>query len=152
MRRSNSRNLSPSKRSSRSKDGEKLAASGKGPDPAEFDPEFVIGEEDDEPSRAGTPRPKEKAETGETGTPTGNAKEGAEDGKDNSPPALSPEIRNRLRRQEKLEPKYTGRLSVSYHPSFFLTEAQNCSAHTVSPTLVSVPSRLSKHLFVRTLL
>lgn len=123
---------------------------GKGPDPAEFDPEFVIGEEDDENSRAGTPRPKEKAEAGES--PTGNGKEGAENPKDTSPPALSPEIRARLRRLEKLEPKYTGKSSVYPRASFFLIQAQNYSAHTASPTLESVISRLSKHLSARTLL
>jgi hypothetical protein len=117
VRRSSSRNLSPSKRPSRSKDGEKTAASGRGPDPAEFDPEFVIGEDDDQPSRAGTPRPKEKAETAETAESTiDNAKEKSADGKDSPAPILSPEIRTRLRRQEKLEPKYTGMLCVYYPP------------------------------------
>lgn len=116
-KRSSSRTLSPSKRPNKGKDGDspgKAASTGKGPDPSEFDPEFVIGDEDDQLSRAATPLPKEKPEGGETaGTSEGAEKE--EDGKagaaeGNTPPApeIPPETRARLRKLDKLEPKYSG--------------------------------------------
>jgi hypothetical protein len=118
-RRSSSRNLSPSKRTSRPKDGEssKAAPTGKGPDPSEFDPEFVIGDEDEQPSRIGTPRPKDKAEATETAggaaaEGTGKAQNGEvapTEEKDTSPPELPLEVQTRLRKLDKLEPKYTGR-------------------------------------------
>lgn len=70
----------------------------------------MIGEDDDQPSRAGTPRPKEKADVSDS-----NAKEKTEDGKAaateekvGSPPEISPEVQTRLRKLEKLEPKYSG--------------------------------------------
>ena len=116
-RRSNSRNLSPSKRTARSKDGDssKAAPAGKGPDPSEFDPEFVGGEEDDPPSRAGTPRPKEKAQPAEVNAENGDGKKEEEEGptaevevKPEQPPELPREIQLRLRRLDKLDPKYTG--------------------------------------------
>jgi hypothetical protein len=119
-RRSNSRNLSPSKRTARSKDGDssKAAPAGTGPDPSEFDPEFVIGEEDDQPSRAGTPRPKEKAQPAEDVAENGENGEGKkeeEEGptaevevKPEQPPELPRDIQLRLRRLDKLDPKYTG--------------------------------------------
>jgi hypothetical protein len=90
----------------RAKDGEKTAATGEGPDPAEFDPDFVIGEDDEQPSRAGTPRPKEKAEAGDG--PSDEVKEKTEEEKGPAAPAQPPDVVLRLRRLEKLEPKYTG--------------------------------------------
>lgn len=114
-RRSNSRNLSPSKRPGKSKDGDagKAAPTGKGPDPSEFEPEFVIGEDDEQPSRSGTPRPKEKAEATEAATGSDKGKE--DDGraadaeeKAPSPSELPSEVQTRLRKLDKLEPKYTG--------------------------------------------
>jgi hypothetical protein len=114
-RRSSSRNLSPSTRSARSKDADnsKAAPAGKGPDPSEFDPEFVIGEEEDQPSRAATPRPKEKATPAETSIENGDTKKEDEpatetDEKPEQPPAIPPETQARLRKLDKLEPKYTG--------------------------------------------
>jgi hypothetical protein len=113
-RRSSSRNLSPSKRSARSKDGDssKAAPTGKGPDPSEFDPEFVIGEDDEKSSRAGTPRPKEKAhptEASENGSDKADDEKAAEvDEKPDKAPEIPPEVRLRLRKLDKLEPKYTG--------------------------------------------
>ena len=116
-RRSNSRNLSPSKRTARSKDADssKTAPAGKGPDPSEFDPEFVIGEEEDQPSRAGTPRPKEKAQPAEASAENGEGKKEETEGptaevqeKPEQPPEIPPEAKLRLRRLDKLEPKYTG--------------------------------------------
>jgi hypothetical protein len=124
--RSTSRNLSPSKRTARSKDADsKAAPTGKGPDPSEFDPEFVIGEEDDQPSRSGTPKPKEKAPAAEATAeatagdgseektePDGQAAEGEDksDKKDSTEkaPEIPAEVKTRLRRLDKLEPKYSG--------------------------------------------
>ncbi|KAJ4378170.1 Golgin imh1 [Neocucurbitaria cava] len=117
-RRSSSRNLSPSKRPARSKDGDnsKTAPAGKGPDPSEFDPEFVIGEEDEQPSRVGTPRPKEKAQSAEPATENGNEEKEVEpaaeaDEKKDKEPELPPEVQTRLRKLDKLEPKYSGEYS-----------------------------------------
>ena len=121
-RRSNSRNLSPSKRPTRPRDGDnsKAAPAGKGPDPSEFDPEFVIGEDDDQPSRAATPRPKEKAPAADAVGENGDEKkedsqaaqgEGEAEApeKAEQPPEIPPEVKLRLRRLDKLEPKYTGK-------------------------------------------
>jgi hypothetical protein len=118
QRRSSSRNLSPSKRSARSKDGDssKAAPTGKGPDPSEFDPEFVIGDEDEQASRAGTPRPKEKAPSTEGTSDHGGEKkdddkeaETSEKDKSDKAPEIPPEVQLRLRKLDKLEPKYSGK-------------------------------------------
>lgn len=116
QRRSSSRNLSPSQRSARSKDGDssKAAPTGKGPDPSEFDPDFVIGDDDSEqPSRVGTPRPKEKTPTKETTTENGTGNKEDEkpteaDEKPDKAPEIPPEVQTRLRKLDKLEPKYSG--------------------------------------------
>jgi hypothetical protein len=112
QRRSGSRNLSPSKRSTKSKDGDssKGAPAGKGPDPSEF----VIGDEEDQPSRASTPRPKEKAHSGEGASEDGSEKkeddkEAVADEKSDKTPDIPPEVQLRLRKLHKLEPKYTGK-------------------------------------------
>ena len=86
---------------------------GKGPDPSEFDPDFVIGEED-APSRSITPRPKEKAnatdstEGEEKDKEDGKEQSTAEEEKPDSQPEIPPEIQTRLRKLDKLEPKYSG--------------------------------------------
>ncbi|KAH7077494.1 hypothetical protein BKA63DRAFT_564080 [Paraphoma chrysanthemicola] len=115
-RRSSSRNLSPSKRTAKSKDGDtsKAAPTGKGPDPSEFDPEFVIGDETEAPSRSVTPRPKEKAQPEEGATENGGDKKDDEkdtkaEEKQEQVPEIPPEIQLRLRKLDKLEPKYTGK-------------------------------------------
>lgn len=110
--------MSPSKRQPKGKDGDgsgKVAPTGKGPDPSEFDPEFVIGEDEDQPSRTGTPRPKEKVAEGSEGAGAseeqGKEEEGKTEGAEEkaSPvPDISPEIKARLRKLDKLEPKYSG--------------------------------------------
>ena len=121
-RRSNSRNLSPSKRpGAKVKDADSKAAlpAGRGPDPSEFDPEFVIGEGDDQPSRTGTPKPKEQAPAAETTTTAEDGSEKKEDSekptdtdeKSEKPPEIPPEVQTRLRRLDKLEPKYVTLLS-----------------------------------------
>ncbi|KAK8172248.1 hypothetical protein BKA80DRAFT_19619 [Phyllosticta citrichinensis] len=118
IRRSNSRTLSPGRRPARPRTpdlGDKSNA--KGPDPTEFDPEFVVGE--DELSRSTTPKPAdEKDETAQAAAPTenGNVAMGEQEGPDGKQEAgdsttaaeLPMETRMRLRKLEKLEPKYSG--------------------------------------------
>ncbi|KAF2872044.1 hypothetical protein BDV95DRAFT_33316 [Massariosphaeria phaeospora] len=114
-RRSSSRNLSPSKRPAKSKDadnGSKAAPVGKGPDPSEFDPEFVIGEEDDQSNRSGTPQPKEKADMADNTASDGQEKAedgqaATADGKASTPPKIPADVQVRLRKLDKLEPKYS---------------------------------------------
>lgn len=88
---------------------------GKGPDPAEFEPDVVVGD-DDAPSRVETPQPaKGKPEAlaaTDARDPNGVIKEQDGESKESdrasTPVELPPEVRLRLRRLEKLEPKYTG--------------------------------------------
>ncbi|KAK8433715.1 leucine zipper protein 1 [Phyllosticta citricarpa] len=117
VRRSNSRALSPGRRPARPRTpdlGDKPNA--KGPDPAEFDPEFVVGE--DEMSRSTTPKPADdKDETAQAAAPTenGNVSKGEQESSDSkqyvggsaASAELPMETRMRLRKLEKLEPKYS---------------------------------------------
>ncbi|KAI9782615.1 MAG: hypothetical protein M1839_004861 [Geoglossum umbratile] len=116
-RRSSSRRTSPSKRQGRSsltdQNGKDPATTG-GPDPSEFEPEFVIGE-DDVDSRAGTPLPKEKAgQADNDGAEGGNppAEGGAEvkekrtEVKSSSVSELPTDVRVKLRKLDKLESRY----------------------------------------------
>ncbi|KAK7558054.1 hypothetical protein IWX92DRAFT_64126 [Phyllosticta citricarpa] len=121
VRRSNSRALSPGRRPARPRTpdlGDKPNA--KGPDPAEFDPEFVVGE--DEMSRSTTPKPADdKDETAQAAAPTenGNVSKGEQESSDSkqyvggsaASAELPMETRMRLRKLEKLEPKYSGMAS-----------------------------------------
>jgi hypothetical protein len=164
--RSTSRNLSPSKRTAKSKDADsKAAPTGKGPDPSEFDPEFVIGEEDEQPSRSGTPKPKEKAPAAE-----GAADEGSDEKKESEAqttgedkpdtadttekaekaPEVPAEVKTRLRRLDKLEPKYFGVYAV-LAAGVVLTFYQNCCARTASHTPALAPSKPLNHLCANTL-
>jgi hypothetical protein len=61
----------------------------------------------------GTPRPKEKAQPAEGATENGsdkaeNEKEAEADEKPDKAPEIPPEVQARLRKLDKLEPKYTG--------------------------------------------
>lgn len=124
-KRPGSRAISPSRRATRPKDqdnGNKEPPSGRGPDPSEFDPDFVIGE-DDEPSRAGTPRPKEKAEASDVTQTDNSGKDKEENGKEQARDAtlsgqaeLPPEVRTKLRKLERLESKYSG-MYLYFEPS-----------------------------------
>lgn len=121
-RRSDSRTQSPSKRTAKGKDEDssKNAPAGKGPDPSTFDPEFVVGEEDEQPSRVGTPQPKEKVPSTEPATDNGLEKQEDEkateaDGKQDKAPEVPAEVQIRLRRLDKLEPKYTGASFIMLH-------------------------------------
>lgn len=156
-KRSTSRNLSPSKRGLKGKDADgpgKAALTGKGPDPSEFDPEFVIGEDDEQSSRSGTPRPKEKVEGAETAGAQDAEKE-EEEGKveptgEKVQPALemSPETKARLRKLDKLEPKYSGQ-SNSWPNVSPLTAVQSCFAPTALPTPESASSKPLRLLFAK---
>lgn len=93
------------------KDGEAI----KGPDPADFEPEFVIGDSNT-PSRSGTPRPThEKEQTGSGEASTEGARESS-DGQaqekaaanEIAPPDLPTDVRFKLRKLDKLESKYNG--------------------------------------------
>ena len=91
----------------------------RGPDPAEFDPEFVVGDED-VPSRAGTPRPtqsksevnmegesvKEKAIAADANGGLGEGE--LKDGVGSVVPELPTNVRVKLRKLEKLESRYQG--------------------------------------------
>ncbi|KAL8825739.1 MAG: hypothetical protein Q9191_004227 [Dirinaria sp. TL-2023a] len=105
---------SPTKRPVRAgargrKDGESIKA----PDPADFEPEFVIGESET-PSRSGTPRPVSEAEQKGLSEPSteasGEASAGRLQEKLGANGATSPElptdVRAKLRKLEKLESKY----------------------------------------------
>tara|TARA_R110002003_G_scaffold121_11_gene10727 strand:+ start:6070 stop:6270 length:201 start_codon:yes stop_codon:yes gene_type:complete len=65
------------------------------------------------PSRTGTPRPKEKTQPAEGATEDGGEKEDEKDAKleekPDQAPEIPPEIQLRLRKLDKLEPKYTGK-------------------------------------------
>jgi hypothetical protein len=82
-------------------------------------------DDSEEPSRAGTPKPVPPEKDAPAGEPVGNAEAGGDsgpsnpnvDGKDasshdgaaNAPkPALTPELRQKLRKLEKLEATYPG--------------------------------------------
>jgi hypothetical protein len=116
---------------------------GKGPDPSEFDPEFVIGEEEEQPSRSSTPRPKEKAENTDNITNNGKEKEKEDDGqtaaadsKASLSPEMTPEVQVRLRKLDKLEPKYSGEtlysnlscLANTFHRATSLVPHCSCSS------------------------
>ena len=122
--RSSSRNISSNRRAVRSeaqesRDGEPVT---KGPDPSEFEPEFVIGG-DSTPSRSSTPRPiQEKNENAladgalaEVLTPH-DGKETQEKISEKDVTVASIElpvdVRMKLRKFEKLESKYHGLPSV----------------------------------------
>ena len=112
-----SRNLSPNKRAQGVRgrqDGDPLA---KGPDPADFESEFVI--EDDGPSRSGTPRPvadqngvaaTEKTPrentSSESNQGTGETATSADEPRSSSD--LPTDVRVKLRKLEKLESRYHG--------------------------------------------
>ena len=91
----------------------------KGPDPQEFEPEFVI-DDDDAPSRTLTPQPSREnngtATTGDAsndGSSEANSEsttlKGDEDGQaTKAPPELPSDVRVKLRKLERLEARYQG--------------------------------------------
>jgi hypothetical protein len=117
-KRPTSRTDSPSRpRKPRPKDNEVNTT--RGPDPSEFENAFVIEDESEEPSRVGTPAIEEKAATmaegnasGEAGASGESKERAAEKPVEAAPKAseLPPEVRTKLRKLEKLESKYQGRV------------------------------------------
>lgn len=109
----------------------------RGPDPKEFEAEFAIGD-DDISSRSATPRPestdfseKPAAENGEqaegaVGAPTNekpvsNEKESESTTDANQPPLeLSPEVKAKLRRLNKMETRYQGNSCFARVPIYLL--------------------------------
>jgi hypothetical protein len=116
------RNESPSKRS-RARPKE-VDDGTRGPDPSIFEGAFVIEDDSEEPSRAGTPAiPETKPEVEENGTATEKAVAGEGEGvheKVEVSTALKPsittdlpaDVRSKLRKLDKLEARYQGML---YH-------------------------------------
>ncbi|KAI9820314.1 MAG: hypothetical protein M1827_005936 [Pycnora praestabilis] len=106
-RRSSSRTVSPSRRQGRARNREKGDSNGASkaqPDPSEFDPEFVI-EDEDVTSRAATPvLGKERSEGAEGDDVVGKGKPLAEEPE--ASPELPTEVRAKLRKLEKLESRY----------------------------------------------
>ena len=89
------------------------------PDPAEFEPEFVIGD-DDLPSRSVTPRPAEpkrhtpssdSAPDSNADATNGTAQENSAT-KDSAAVELPTDVRVKLRKLDKLESKYHGGLTL----------------------------------------
>lgn len=105
---------SPNKRAVRRKDDD---SSLKGPDPSEFEPELVIGNED-VPNRSRTPRPVQRKEAvtvaneipGEEPSASNSEESDRTSAADSSLASqeLSTDVRVKLRKLEKLESKYFG--------------------------------------------
>jgi hypothetical protein len=119
-RRSTSRTESPSSRPRRAKPKDNEVNTARGPDPSEFENAFVIEDESEEPSRVGTPAIEDEKlaamtegnATGETGG-SGEGNEKAAEKVVEAPPKtieLPTEVRTKLRKLEKLESKYQGRI------------------------------------------
>ncbi|KAH0543718.1 hypothetical protein FGG08_002034 [Glutinoglossum americanum] len=159
-RRSSSRRTSPSKRQGRSRlpdQGDKDVPA-EGPDPSEFEPEFVIGEDDVE-SRSGTPLPKEKASQvdsdgmGGEAPPVGGGAElkekPTESRSSNVLSDLPTDVRVKLRKLEKLEPRYQ-ELLRSYriaHARVVSIEPFETALRENTPlTSISDPSALIEYL------
>lgn len=116
--RSTSRTESPSSRPRRLKPKDNEVNTARGPDPSEFENAFVIEDDSEEPSRAGTPAiGEEKAAamaesnaTGEAGALGESNEKVAEKAVEAPPkaPELPTEVRTKLRKLEKLESKYQG--------------------------------------------
>ena len=125
-RRPPSRSSSPAVRAARNRQAESKGGdpAQKGPDPKEFEPDFVIDDED-LPSRSVTPRPGQtkngevkSVETTAEQAPAGDGgqqpKEEKESGETSPATATAPElptdVRVKLRKLEKLEARYQGKL------------------------------------------
>ncbi|MCJ1356291.1 MAG: hypothetical protein MMC33_006285 [Icmadophila ericetorum] len=146
--------------SSRARSGEKKdeGAPQKGPDPAEFEPEFVVGDEDT-PTRSGTPLPGpvkgdvstnqaagEKLDTAGEGQ---SSQEPAESGASSSAPELPMDVRVKLRKLDKLESRYRDLLR-SYriaHARVSVIESFETSLRENTPlTSINDPGALVEYL------
>ena len=109
--------MSPAVRSSRTRSGETKGVDAKGPDPREFDPEFVIDDEEI-PARGGTPGPSQAKdeERGNSGAEKSEADNGMQISEKPTAPddsaaqtsELPTDVRVKLRKLERLEPRYQG--------------------------------------------
>ena len=98
------------------------------PDPAEFEPEFVIGD-DELPSRSVTPRPAEPKRHTSSSESTPDSNADATNGiaqensatKDSAAVELPTDVRVKLRKLDKLESKYHGGLTLQEKQEFCLT-------------------------------
>lgn len=115
---------------------------GRGPDPSVYESAFVIEDDSEDPSRVGTPAPPEiKAEKmSENGTNqevTGDGEAGVvREDADNvpKPPAIAelpPDVRTKLRKLEKLEARYQGKLQHA--------QSQHAKAYTLPRTSPIIP-------------
>ncbi|KAI9661000.1 MAG: hypothetical protein M1821_009327 [Bathelium mastoideum] len=164
-RTSSGRTRSPTKRPARprvhSQDSSDRSLQVRGPDPSEFDPEFVIGSET--PSRTSTPQIKEDADP----PPKKNeAQPGGEDGNKHDenkesapgeqvqetpqqPPELPIDVKTKLRKLEKLEPRYSDLLR-SYriaHARILLIEPFEATLREHTPlTSIGDPNALVEYL------
>ena len=138
---------SPSSRPRKPRPKDNEVNTARGPDPSEFENAFVIDDEPEEPSRVGTPAIGEEktATMAEGNVPAesgalGESKEiAAEKPVEASPkaPQLSPEVRTKLRKLEKMETKYqgralrgTGRLDLTNN---FQTSYDHTESHMLEP-------------------
>ncbi|KAL6718309.1 Golgin imh1 [Lecanora helva] len=156
--RSTSRNISPSKKSSRQARGRQDGdLQTKGPDPSEFEPEFVI--EDEEHSRSRTPKPNPerdgdppKDQKNEIARDEGNHESGesvasVEESKELS--ELPTDVQVKLRKLEKLESRYH-ELLRSYriaHARVLTIEPFEAALRENTPlTTISDPKALTEYL------
>lgn len=115
-KRPSSRAISPTKRAQGSRGRQDGDPPVKGPDPADFEPEFVI--DDDEASRTGTPRSGTPRPAGDRNGTTAAGKSTQEDAtletgeaaadEPRSSSDLPTDVRVKLRKLEKLESRYHG--------------------------------------------
>lgn len=110
-------NGSPSRRPGRPR--RNTATPIRGPDPKEFEADFAIGDEEGS-TRSGTPQPESTAPS-DAGATEENNNEGtkapveegaATTGTNQSPSELPPEIRAKVRRLDKMETRYHGRVLI----------------------------------------
>ena len=119
-RRIAARAISPTRSSSRQGSRSRQDSLNRRPDPADFEGDFVI--EDDEPSRSGTPRPGADS-SGEGGQGRRDASKtrpvadgSADPAKESEPTSTAAElptdVRVKLRKLDKLENRYQGKISL----------------------------------------
>lgn len=160
IRRGAPQNGSPVRRSSRQRERNDILSE-RGPDPSEFDADFVVGDDDSSvPSRVGTPRPeavKERPEEKET-TTEGEKQPAADDATSTlsgastlapHPEELSADVRVKLRKLERLEGRYQDLLKAyrSAHARVSLIEPFEASLRENTPlTSIQEPRAMVEYL------
>ena len=117
----------------------------RGPDPSEFENAFVIEDESEEPSRVETPAiadektaPMAESNAGAEGGASGEVNEkAAEKAAEPSPkaPEVSPDIRTKLKKLDRMETKYQGRVLRGPGLVTLTDPFQSCYVHTELHTL-----------------